>query len=519
LHFEMPEYLKASVNYDSVIKFVPADYSGFEQIQSRQKILFNLAKHLRVIEREDSLQRLASMTPAERNKIVDAIIRDFREKERIEREAEMERMRQMQQMAGREATNRAASRSTDGGASWYFYNTSTINFGKTEFYAKWGSRELEDLWRISNKQVIAFGEDMEEMDAEGEAEQASDKYNRQSYLDNIPLTSEKLELSNKLLAEAFYNIGIILKNDIKDEENALKSFNTLISRFIDFDKKLNTYYYLYAINDELGNKSEAEDFKNRIIREFPESDYAKILKDPNYAENIRKRKNAAEILYNESYNAFLVGNYDVVISNFNKLDTADTEDNLIARFIYLKAVSYGKKEMTEEMKVNLESIVLNYKETNSFIPAQNLLNLIAQTSSIAEKDIKDSAIKEEVISLYNYTPLSVHFFALVIDSKKIQLREVRNVLNRFNRENFKDNNLTISNIFLNDKQQLLTITNFQSADKAMDYYGKLFEGKILDSYDFADYEAFLISVENYPIFYQDKNLEEYLKFYRYYYFQ
>ncbi|MBS4012723.1 MAG: tetratricopeptide repeat protein [Bacteroidetes bacterium] len=519
LHFEMPKYLKASIYYDSVIAFISTDYSDYEVVKDRQKILFDLAKHIRIIEREDSLQRLASMTSAERNRIVDEIIRNLREQEQLEREKETERMRQMQQIMGRETSRSSGGVTEQGGSAWYFYNTSTINFGKTEFYAKWGSRQLEDLWRISNKQVISFGMDGDIEDGEeGDETAASDKYNRQTYLDNIPLTSEKLDLSNKKISDALYNKGLILKNRLKDDESAIQSFNELIRRFPEFEQKLNTYYYLYTMTDAKGDKTTADVYKIRIIDEFPDSDYAKILRDPNYAENIRARKTKADRLYSQSYEAFLLGNYSVVLSNYKILDTIEVEKPLKARFIYLTAVTYGKQEEIQKMKTELENIIDNYQDTPLFNPAKELWELVSkipQQEVVADTGQSD----KEFVSIYLYDPSAIHFFALVVDSKNMPVREVRSKMNKFHKETYPDINLSISNIFLNDKQQLITVTNFQGMEKAMEYYGKIVENNLLGDYEIEHYEAFLISVENYPIFYQNKNLEDYLRFYRNFYFQ
>ena len=52
--------------------------------------------------------------------------------------------------------------------SWYFYNSSTVTAGKTDFQRRWGSRKLEDDWRRRNKASYAFesSEPAEEEEAE-----------------------------------------------------------------------------------------------------------------------------------------------------------------------------------------------------------------------------------------------------------------------------------------------------------------------------------------------------------------
>ncbi len=520
MHFEIPKYLDASIYYDSVIAFLPRSYENFEKIEKRQRMLFDLALNIRIIEREDSLQSLASLSSAERNALVDGIISDLREQERIEREKEAERMRQLQRM-GRDAA-RSSSRQSGDDAAWYFYNNSSISFGKSEFYTKWGDRPLEDLWRISNKQVIGFGSDFDEFTEVDTEEEAGDKYDRQTYLANIPLTSEDMKVSNEKIAQAYYNMGNIFKNRFKDYDSAIDSYNALTERYPDFGEKIYAYYYLYSLNKQENNKPAAENYRNRIINEFPESDIAKILKDPDYAENIKNRQNQANYLYQQSYNYFISGNYDYVLSNYNKTDTLDIKKPLKSKFLLLNAYTYGKKDDIELMRQTLQKILAEYSETPAYETARKLLETLSKQDLLASDestDEKDKSDEGEISSIYKYKPDAVHFFALVINTAHIEMRDVRNIINKYNRENYPEENLTISNIFLDNKKQLITITNFKGKEPAMDYYVELSENKLFEDFDDNHYNAFLISVDNYPIFYQNKDLDEYLTFYMHYYFQ
>ena len=98
IYFQRPDYLKASVYYDSTVTFLPGTFDGIEPISQRKVMRSDLAINLRAIEREDSLQRLASMTPSERNAIIDEIIAQIREEEQRKRQEESDRMRTFQAM-------------------------------------------------------------------------------------------------------------------------------------------------------------------------------------------------------------------------------------------------------------------------------------------------------------------------------------------------------------------------------------------------------------------------------------
>src|SRR5690606_8303152 len=52
--------------------------------------------------------------------------------------------------SGNAATSRAGG-STTQAVSFYFYNSTTVAYGKNEFIKVWGNRSLEDDWRWSTK--------------------------------------------------------------------------------------------------------------------------------------------------------------------------------------------------------------------------------------------------------------------------------------------------------------------------------------------------------------------------------
>ncbi|MEE4177327.1 MAG: tetratricopeptide repeat protein [Bacteroides sp.] len=512
IYYERPDYLKASIYYDSTMTFLPRTFDGIEPISERKVMLSDLALNLRVIEREDSLQRLAALTPAERNAIIDEIITKLREEEQRRRQEESDRMRTYQAMQ----TQRRMGEPQDN--SWYFYNPSAMSFGRTEFVSRFGERPLEDLWRISNKQTIAFGFDGgAEGVAEGDSLGGDEAMDRSSYLRNIPTTPEQMEASNGRIAQAFFNLGVIFKDRFKDLRNAVTNFESLVNRFPENENKLHAYYYLYNLYRDLGDPSRADSYKSRLISEFPESDFAQILGDPNYLQNFRQRQSLANQLYEQTYEAFRTGNYSQVISNWDTADTLEIDLPLRAQFSYLKALAYGKSRQQNEFRQELEYVVRNFEGTPVHQPATDLLaSLGTHTLLLPEEEFtEDTGLpEEELVSIYSYNASAVHFFAFVFDVRQVEARELRNFITEFNVENYPDSRLSMSNIFLDDRRQIITVTNFRDKNLGMDYFRKIVSAPGFSIFNADAITSFIISVDNYPIFYQDKDVDEYLRFFR-----
>ncbi|MFO7977695.1 MAG: tetratricopeptide repeat protein, partial [Bacteroidales bacterium] len=88
IYYQKPDYLKASVYYDSTVTYLPQSFENFQQISTTRGMLSELAVNLRIIAVEDSLQRLAALPEQQRNEMVDQMIATMREQEALERKAE-----------------------------------------------------------------------------------------------------------------------------------------------------------------------------------------------------------------------------------------------------------------------------------------------------------------------------------------------------------------------------------------------------------------------------------------------
>jgi len=62
LYFNMPIYDSAQAYYDTAMTSLPKDYPDYTTIEHKTRVLTDLVDNLIVIQHEDSLQRLVSMT-------------------------------------------------------------------------------------------------------------------------------------------------------------------------------------------------------------------------------------------------------------------------------------------------------------------------------------------------------------------------------------------------------------------------------------------------------------------------
>lgn len=529
LYFQKPDYQSSQAYYDTALQALPRENPNYEPLQTKTKILTELVQNLVVIQTEDSLQKLAAMPEAERNKIIDKIIAKIAEEEEKKRQLEAARQNDIN------SVNQLRNDNIGGmnkGGGWYFYNPSSVSFGFTEFTKKWGSRKLEDLWRLSNKQIIEFedladGEALQGDSIAGDsalARRSTDPKKRETYIQDLPLTPKAIEASNKSIKEALFNAAFIYREGLKDFQNSAASFESLVERFPDTAQNPNLLiacYQLVLIHQKLENPEKVAYYKGIILKDYPDTDYAKILTDPDYNQEIERKKNLVQSFYEQSYEAYKAGQYYLALMNCDDARKKYSSDPLMPKFDFLRALAIAKVDIVDSMVTNLKYVIKKYP-TNEVTPrAQKILELLAKSNpEMAKKlDLKNIAVEEpktldtlKTIYISNLT--DKHYFILKVNSNEVDVNALKIRLSDFNAKEHVLDNYTISSILFNTTDQLVSVGIMASSEKAMEYYDQIIDNQyILAGITNQQYTLFVISAVNYPLLYQNKDLDKYMLFF------
>lgn len=514
LYFKIPEYEYSQAYYDTAMQFLPEDYPNYEIIEAKTKILSEIVENLIVIQLEDSLQNLAAMSEDDRNAIIDKLIAQVALEEQKRREEE-QIMQQEQSFA---RTNDFSRREGQKSGAWYFYNPTTLSFGLTEFNKKWGRRKLEDLWFLSNKRVTSFGEDeeltpLDSLSSDSTVVVSTDPLKRETYLQHIPLTEEQLIASDKKIANSYFQLGKLYDHGLEDFFEAINSYEKLLDKYPENDFLLQAYYNLYKLYEKIENQSKMDFYKNLIIEKFPDSDYAKILIDPNYYKELQAEKNKALVLYDETYSAYKDGDYYLVINNTDDAFTLYNEPKeILAKFKYLKALSIGKVDIVDSLTSQLKQLIDTFPNTEVTPLAQDLLEYILGPQ-ITEEDISQE--EKQANELYIYDPDETHLFVLIVNGLDVNINAVKVRISDFNSKHFSLKDLTINSILLDQEHHIITVGNFENSENALIYYDAIRKDTYIFSNLLTDnYSSFVICTTNYPVFYKSKDIAVYELFFK-----
>jgi tetratricopeptide (TPR) repeat protein len=517
LYFRQEDYVNAQPYYDSALMVLEPDFPGYEVISKKTGSLNRLVENIIIVETQDSLQRIAAMSPSKRNAYIDQIISDLREEEK--------RQKELEQSAGYSLSNeyetkRKVNQELSRSGKWYFYNPAVVDLGKNEFRQKWGDRKLEDNWRRKNKSVsqaniyeIEKGIDSTQQSSENV--QVMDVHKRKYYMIGLPLTDSLKKISDYRIAGALFNMGQIYANELKNLPNANEAFEDLFNRYPGSEYELSTLYYLYELKRKSGNSSGANKYKNLIISKYPESEFAKMLSDPDYLRKQNEKKQQELRSYNQTYNEYLTGQYNKVILNSEAFLHENPEHDLSPKYWLLRAYAIAKVQDIRSFKQALEDVVNNTGDCEEKTRAKELI--VHFNQEIPELKVEE---EEKVsVQIYSLTPDEPHFAAIAIegsDSKENQL--IFNVIN-FNLDQFPQSEYSSQVQSLGGITGLLTIGGIGGMKEAKDYLNKLLADKsITDELQGKVYYPFIISQTNLKALLKDKSVSVYLRFYNRNYF-
>ena len=529
--FENSDYVLSQAYFDTAVMSMDRTYPGYDSLLNMSVMLTDLVSNLVIYETQDSLLRLAEMDSIHLFAVIDKVIEDYQaEQQRLEEQREIEE--QIALNGGNEKPE-GVVQPNDG--NWYFYNTQTRNRGMNEFQKKWGNRLLEDYWFISNKQTMLVQEELTELtedelaalsDEEREAylkqraiESDTTQYtelDRGYYLKQIPFSPEAKAEAHAQIEAALNNIGFIYYSDLHDYPRSIDAYTTLCDRYPDNDNEVAAWYYLYkmhAANKDLAN---AEKYKSLILAKYPDSNQAKIIIDPDYFVKENNKGAEAEQLYTKTYEAYKNGQYQRVMMNTRKAREQFADDTLyMPRFEFLNAVSLGYVEVVDSMAYSLLRLIQTYPESSIKPFALDVL-LAANDMYDLGLNIESARPKVDTVQEkeypYTFNPRD-EYYVVVICNNKVRINPLKIRIGDFNKNNFRINQLTVKNLMLNKQDALITVEKFENLTKAQDYHKAMFlSDYIFGGINNENYQVIEISVPNFPIFYEQKNVEEYLEF-------
>jgi len=513
IYYKQEAYKPSKFAYDSALTSLKPTYDSIISVKNRHSILVDLVKNLNIIQKEDSLQKIASMSDKDR----EAYINDQQKKiERAKEEA-------AEEAAQTNNTSNSASQqnNSSSGGGWYFYNVAAKGQGYNQFLQTWGRRTNEDNWRRSNKSSAA----PDESDASAAGDTSANDSSKagkssdlkKSMLAGLPLTNEKMKVSVERAVKAYYEVADIYNNRIENQPKAIETLNELLIKYPQNSQLLPVWYQLYVLYKDAGNTAQSDRYRDSIALRFPNSDLYKMIKDPSYMATLNKKQNELNTFYASTYNNYLNNDYVAVLERSDEADSMFKPNPLQAKFDLLNAFSVGQVLGKDSMKMRLIKFTKKYPAGDENVLATQVLRNMGYgvKDSLKTKKLNKDSVANIKKSNYKYMANEQQLFIMVFSSIDPKVKIIQDSLYNFITKYHSLDNLSVSTSLLTSTRQMITVKSFNNTTKGMVFFNEILQRQgIINLAAQLNYKMFVIDSKDYLTFYNTRDVDGYTTFFQ-----
>lgn len=414
LSFLTKKYKQAYSNYDSLQTgdSTLADWAGIEK---RKNMLALVVRKINIIDREDSLQKVAALPEKEREAFIKKLVKQLRKERGLKDESKVTGSAVFNE---KNATTDIFSGNTTKG-DWYFYNPSIKAKGYTAFKSKWGKRENVDNWRRSGagdfgvanakndkgdnvvnndeptKNGVAIsgdvdapspfvpGETDEEVNIPTEIAQPAE-ITYEAFVANVPVTPETLTASHKKISDALYSMGRLYQNTLEDYSSAVQTYERSLKDYPDSLYNGELYMNLSYCYLKLGDQAKADFYKNLLNTKYAGSNYAKLLNNPKAIPKKSAKDPEATKSYETIYNLFIEGQFDKALELKKAADSLYANNYWSPQLLYIQSIYYIRQKQDSLATVTLNDLVNLYNSSPLADKASTMLDVLSRRSEIEE---------------------------------------------------------------------------------------------------------------------------------------
>ncbi len=512
MYFKDTDYTMAAKYYDSTLVKLDPKTREFALIEKNRKNLDNVILYEGTAKRNDSIIKVQGLPVADRKVYFENYIAELKKKDeakRIFEEQEKEKLANVerntnasnmptavnpQSQAKNDLTAGAFNppSGTETASTFYFYNPTTVAYGKLQFKKMWGNRTLAGNWRLASSKSIINTAIKDSLSIQQDSINALkdtvviEKYTTEFYEKQLPTSQLVMDSIGKERNFAYYQLGLIYKEKFKEYNLASDKLEQLLRNNPEEKLILPSMYNLYKIY-QITNPAKAESVKLDITSKYPNSRYAQILNNKNSDDS----NFSPEKEYQKWYKLYQEEQFDVVLDNIDNLINQYAGDDIVSKYELLKANTLGKVNGLAAYKKALEGVADNYPNNEEGKNAREIL----------EKQIPS-------LEKLDFTAVDGHSWKIIyrVANNDVKTRKkIEEAIRVFLLvENFE--RLTTSFDKYNKTESFVVIHGIKTEAYARDLSGVFRDDK---KYKISD-PAIVISSDNYTIVQIKKNLETYL---------
>jgi tetratricopeptide (TPR) repeat protein len=378
LSFQQKEYANAKDYYDSVVTVDPALITQ-ETLDTRKNLLSRIVQQLSVIERQDSLQRLAAMPEAERETVIRKLVKQLRKKQGLkEDERPGESFIKDEGPSDLFGNNKG---------EWYFNNAGLKSKGNTKFKSTWGDRPNVDNWR----RMAAVSRSASQQVNSGIVNATPDALKApvtaltyEDLLKNVPLTPEQMTKSNDSLEKAQLELGKVYVDGLEDYALAITTLEQFNERYPYSNGRPEALQYLYYCYTKTGNTAKAAAVTAELQQKYAGSPIEKMVSNPTGISADSAAKLDMTKRYNTIYSLFIEGNFEQALQEKKTADSLYSTNYWTPQLLYIQSIYFIRQRQDDSARTALQNIINMYAGSPLAAKSQTLIDVLSRRKEIEE---------------------------------------------------------------------------------------------------------------------------------------
>jgi outer membrane protein assembly factor BamD (BamD/ComL family) len=523
--YSQAHFKDAYAYYDSLQISEEDDFVNMNEFNERKNALSNLVKRINAIEREDSLQRIAALGPAERDAYVKKLLRKLRKEKGLKEEDANDGSAPITFNNNKQVNTDLFESNLKG--EWYFYNNNLRSKGLAEFKRKWGKRTNSDNWRrlkaISpNAGGQGLGVDGDPYNNAADTSTVSlAALNFDALMNDLPITTEKLDSSNAIIAANLLELGKIFQHELQEYNAAIDNYELYLRQFPNHPDEAEALLGLFFCYSKLGDNNQANYYKNILTKKHAGSKSATMVLNPSLLQPNAKNPEVTA-RYEGIYNLFIEGRFAEAMETKKKADSVYGSNYWTPQLLYIQAVHHIKEKQDSSAIAVLQSLQSLYPQSPLKDKATTLIDVLGRRKEIEDylgklevtrmeeeqiviaegkqvpkpvieipqtvtpkkveptvKSItsRDSSFVVPPVSVnagFSIQPEKAHYVAMVLNKVDgVYVNEAKNAFNRLNKESYLTQSILISKDALDADNILLLFATFEDAETALKYFDKI----------------------------------------------
>ena len=357
INFNKSNYVLSGKYLDSTLNNLEKNSKKYWELERRKKGLDRVVQLEENINLYDSLLKLSSYEPSKLNKILNQI-KDKKKKPKPKKKTSPVR-------------NNKTRTGNSSRSNFYFYDTKLVELGKKSFETIWGQRTRESYWRNVSSKPTTVSKKKEEIDEKNIILEETEPVNN-DLLATIPRTNFQKDSINHLKNKSYLRLAEIYLEKYSDYSLTKTKLNQLRRLNPSNEILVEANYILYKVQKKQ-NKKDAEEIRLQIIKQFPDSKFAKILADQNIliaeeGETLKQLDSFYTLYDDQKFQQVLVGLEKGMVFIENK--------EILLEFDLLKAKTIGKLEGVIKYSEQIKNIIDRYPNSSKVADLKELIRAI-----------------------------------------------------------------------------------------------------------------------------------------------